>query len=314
VRALDTRLKHSRYYDEELLHPLIDETKRALEQRGYRVEVVAVPSGEVDVRDLTQKAQAQGCDLFAVETVSLVRSWNIGGQREGREPGQLSSSFGWQFYVGGLVLTNMSIFDIASGQLVWQHSRRQIAAAVLGPLLGEAYDESAGRQYSAHPAQYQVWMYRQSATRAIYLMFHSLEEGFHPLPYGSNRADSLARSRTYARGEPVFVRPVESGLAWLPATVVSDARAEVEVRWADGVWPAVARQTRFARQDVAPRLGHWPPIVWVRARDSYTHTPFRFVREGPGNLATVRLGGTDATETYLLGRLAVAADVIGPDD
>ena len=217
VTSLDAKLEHSRYFDDELIHPMIERTKAMLERRGYRVEVIGVPSGDVLLTDLAGQARSKGCQLLAVETVALARSWNI--RRPYRYTGSsgLATSFKWQLYVGGLVLTNMSIFDNASNEVVWQHARREIDAEFLAPILAEVRDDNvAAERFPAHPGQYQVWMYRQSAERALHLMFRTLEPGFSPLPHGSGHPDSVAARRSYLGSDEVLVQPLESEILWLP--------------------------------------------------------------------------------------------------
>lgn len=311
VTSLDARLEHSQYYDDELTHPMIEQTKAMLERRGYRVEVIGVPSGGVELQELREQARTKGCELIAVETVTLVRSWNVHRAYQSRGGGELSTSFLWQLYVGGLVLTNMSVFDVASGEVVWQHARRDIPADLLAPILAELYDgKIATERFGARPGTYQTWMYRQSAARALHLMFRTLEQGFVPLPPGSIRADSIAAATRYEAGDRVFVRPLESDILWLPATVVSD-RGEglIQVQWAEGVWPEIGERTTFEPTRVMPEPERMPPIVWVRSRETFEHQPFRFVRVGANGLTYVEQAGDASPKTFLPGRVGIASDL-----
>jgi len=306
VTSLKSTLKHSRYYDEELIHPMIAETKRILEERGYRVVVVPVPDGEVRLTELAGRAQGMGCEILAAETVALVRSWNIQMPYRPKGSQERVASFSWQSHVGGIVITNISFLDIATNKVVWQHSRREIDPTFLAPLLGELYDDQlAATQFAVHPAQYQVWMYRQSSTRALALMFGTTEKGFVPLPCGSNAPDSLRRAAAYEAGQKVFVRPERSSLVWLPAGVVADRGASVEVRWAEGVWPAYAERTSFERTDVMAKPEAWPPLVWVRARAKLDYAPYRFLRVDARGLVYVELAGDREPQTFLLGRVGI---------
>lgn len=315
VNKLDVNLKHSLYYDEDLIHPMIEQSKTMLERRGYRVEIVSVPGGEVRVQELADQARTKGCQLLAVETVALARSWNIGRPYQSPTSGELSTSFQWQLYVGGLVLTNMSIFDITSGEVVWQHARRDISAEFLGPILAELRNDNLPQgEFAAHPGQYQAWMYRQSAARSLHLLFRTLEPGFVPLPAGSSQLDSIAAARRYAPGDEVLVQPLESEILWLPATVVSDEEDGVHLRWPEGVWHGVSERTTLSRTRVMPKPNRWPPIVWVRARETSEYRPFRFVRETTNNLVYVELAGDASPRTFLAGRVGVASDLLIPED
>lgn len=306
VRDLAMRLTHSRYYDDELIHPMIDMTRRILERHGFAVKVVPVPAGDFRLQELADNARRMGCDILAVETITLVRSWNVRGAYRSTGSQQLSTSFRWRRQVGGMVLANMSLIDIPSRKLVWQHAEREINTDALGPLLGELFDQTAAGRFGRRQSGYQASLYRQSATRALDLLFATNAAGFRRVPDGSDRPDSLLEATRYQPGDAVFVFPDGSTHIWHAGTVVADdGGGQVTVRWLEGTWPAFTERTTFPRTRVMPREDQWAPLVWVRDRDKLVYAPYPFVRIGRDSLAHVNLAGDQVDRTFLPGRAGI---------
>lgn len=308
VRSLQTRLRHWQYYDADFTIAMADDTKAALERRGYRVRIVPVPDGNVEVADLARRAQGDSCDILAVVTVSAVRSWNVRRPYDMRSAREASSSMRWQSYNGGLLLANISMFDLATGAIVWQHVRRVVPVSLITPVIAELYDQNVvTTRFNARPGLYQGWLYRQAMPRALTLLFQTAEPGFIPLPYGSPTIQTSDPSERYTAGQPVFVRPDTANLVWFPAVVTSDDGEQVNIDWTDGIWPAYARRVAFPRSDVRPR-GDMPEIVWVRLREKLEFTPYRFVRTDSRGMVHVILAGDALPSTFLPGRVGVVME------
>jgi len=310
ISSLDETLEHSRYYDMELVHPMIKITKALLEKHGYPVIVIPVPDGEFELTELAERATSKGCDILAVETISLVRSWNIRRDYRSRALQQTSTSFRWQRQVGGLVLTNISLLDLQSGEVVWQHARREINISLIGPLTGQLYDDHlATTRFATHPGAYLGWMYLQSAKRSLNLLFATNEGTFRPLPDGSSAPDSVRQSTQYSSGQYVLVRPIPESRIWHVAQVTAADDREVHIAWQKGMWDGFTDRVTYPRSEVTPMPDPWPPIVWVRSRAKLEYTPYRFRQWDDGaDLAYVTLAGEVQPRTYLTGRIGIVPE------
>lgn len=312
VKSLDDRLDHSSYYDEHLIHPLIDATKEIIERHGFRVHVIPVPSGRFNLRDLANRAQQEGCDLFAIQTVAIARTWNVPSQYQARGSQALSSTLRWRLQTGGLTLLSMSVFDITTNRIVWKHHRREISAAELGPLLGELYDERhAAGEYAQRPSEYQGHLYKTSGMRSLHLLFANPERRFHPFPAASDSVLHARMQREYTKGAKVYVRPAQDSRVWHIAEVQSATSDSVTVKWLIGMWHRHAQQTQFSKKDVLT-AEDWPPIIWVRSRDKLEYTPFRLSRynERTGFVYTT-LAGQIEDQTWHVGRVGVVPTKAG---
>ncbi len=308
VTSLQTKLKHWRYYDEDFTLAMVDEVSAELQKRGFKVRVIPVPEGQVELVELAQRAQSDTCQILAVVTVTVARSWNIRHQQTLRSTQDLSSSMRWVSYTGGLVLCNIAMFDIATNKVVWQHSQRVVPLSRTVPVIAELYDnEVASTRFSSRPGLYQGWMYRQAMPRAVRLMFETAESGFIPLPRGSESVIADTAPAPFASGRRVFVRPDSSSRLWFPATVIRDSAGVVSVQWVDGIWEAYGRRVEYPRSDVRPR-DEFPEIVWVRTRDRLEFTPYRFVRVDVRGLVHVTRAGDMSPSTFLPGRIGVVLE------
>jgi hypothetical protein len=302
IRGILTRVHHSDHQP-NFVKITVAMTTNILRSKGYVVKHIPVRPGTHLVGNLVMKAMEAGCDILAVESVGLVRSWNV--QRDAdRGTGLLTASLAWESQVGGMAIINMVMLDVNTRQIVWQHSRREVKQDFLGPLTGELYDDDIrGKQYGKRASAYQTLLYTQSAKRALELLFASAEEGFVPLPDGSSRRDSLYRAARYKRGQQVYVRPDSTAVVWHLAKVVRDSSDGVTVEWAKGSWADYTRRITFARTDVL--LAHWPGIVWVRERGKLRYQPFQFRSAGRHSIVRVRLAGDMDDRTFHAGRVGV---------
>lgn len=308
VRSLSTTLTHRNFYDRELIEPVSENIQRVFEAYGYSVEVVPAPNGPFEFSERAQWASAErGCDLIALTLVTVVRSWNVEQEYWNRSSQRSSASFQWQLQTGGLVALSMTVFDIRTNKIVWEHDRREINTTVVGPLFGATFDErKAWNQDANSPSEYQALLYRESANRAISYLFANDEKRFMPLPFGSGSVIRNAHIRRYELGEIVLVRPSTQSTIWHIAKIVADnGGASVDVEWYEGMWSVFASNAKIPKTRVTP-LTEWPPIVWVRDRDRLQYTPYRFERyDSIRGYVFANLAGAIETQTFLVGRVGI---------
>jgi hypothetical protein len=158
VTSLNTKLTHRNFYDRDLIGSMSERIRQILEIYGYSAEIIAAPNGSFGLSERAQWAKEErGCDLIALTLVTVVRSWNVEREYWNRSSQQSSASFRWQLQTGGLVALSMTVFDIESNKIVWEHDRREINTTVIGPLFGATFDERAAwDQYANSPSDYQA--------------------------------------------------------------------------------------------------------------------------------------------------------------
>ncbi len=308
VTSLKTTLTHRNFYDRDLIGSMSERIRQILEIYGYSAEIIAAPNGSFGLSERAQWAKEErGCDLIALTLVTVVRSWNVEREYWNRSSQQSSASFRWQLQTGGLVALSMTVFDIESNKIVWEHDRREINTTVIGPLFGATFDERAAwDQYANSPSDYQAQLYRESAERAISYLFANNENRFVPLPPGSADVLRSGPNRRYEIGEIVLARPSTQSTVWHIAKIVGDEGGEsVGVEWYEGTWYEYEKNRVIPRTHVIP-LTEWPPIVWVRDRDRLQYTPYRFERyDSIRGYVFANLAGAVETQTFLVGRVGI---------
>ena len=312
AQSLNVRLTHARYADSALVRPLAERTSAVFVDHGYHVAVLSAPTERFQLRDVADRAAEMGCDLLAVEILTLAQSWNVEHQYRPRETQEVASSFRWRTQTGGLVVMSLTLFDVESGRIVWQHDRREADASRYGPLLGEVYSQEQGEtRFGNRPGEYQAWMYRQAGFRALRHVFATAAPSFAPLPFGGEKLDSLRLSRRYSPGDRVVARPSRGSRVWHVAHVAADSGGEhVDVQWLEGMWREHSAAVRISRAVVEP-LDEWPSIVWIRARDELVYAPQRFLRSVDDRYVYVSPGGAREPQTYNAGRVGVVPMTLG---
>ena len=300
VRSLDQSLEQA-VHNPEFLALLEDTTAGILRGKGFDVSVVHVEAGEVDLRALADSATARGCDILAVETASLVMSWNVKRSDPAMSSEDWGGTFSWETMAGGLVFVNASLIDIPTGKVVWQHARRAVPDGWLAVVIGELYRDTEANRSPDSPGDYQAWLYRQSMGPSLQLAFASGEPHFVPLPSGYASAEAPVAD--VSPGDAVFVRSPHRNRIWHYATVRAVTDEGVEVTWPDGTWRSYTSRTTISPSDVIP--AQWPSVVWVRKRSELVYTPYRFVRVSPDGLVHTFHAGDLDTKTFTLGRVGV---------
>ena len=303
VKNLNQKIEHARHY-REVISVIEDSTATILRQKGFNVVVVPVSQGEVRLQSLADSARSRGCDILAVETVSLVISWNIKRSDPTYSGDDFAGTFSWETFTGGMTLLNMALVDIPTGSIVWQHTRQAVSHTRVTTLIGELFnDRIAQDRYGENPAEYQSWLYRTSLQPSLLMTFASAEEGFIPLPSGTAEQPP---SDNLQPGQNVFVRPTPEARIWHSGQVVSVENDRITIRWADGIWPEYAERTAFSPRDVMSADSEWPVVVWVRMRDKLEYTPYRFHRSSSSsNLLYVYHLGDLRTRTFATGRVGI---------
>jgi hypothetical protein len=307
VRSLTDELEHSNYDGGQVVADIAANTANVMIEHGFQVEMIPVPNGKFGLSESASIARERGCDILAVEIVKLARSWNVEQRYRDSGTSTLSSSLRWQQQNGGLAMVGMTMFDLVTGSIVWEHDRREIHASSIGPVLGENYTTNvANSRFPRRPSEYQNWLYKRSAKRAVQMLFATDSPQFRCLPLSS---DSLLRTRQrqrYDAGDFVFAQPAGESNIWHLAEVVSDDDETVlKVRWMQNMWEPHARETNVERMATVPAKT-WPSIVWVRHKKNLDYSAYRFERYDKRNgYVYVSRAGDVSQQTFLIGRVGI---------
>jgi hypothetical protein len=307
VRNLTDELEHSNYDGGKVVADIAANTADVMIEHGFQVEIIPVPNGDFALSESASLARERGCDLLAVEIVKLARSWNVEQRYHAGSSSTLSSSLRWQQQNGGLAMVGMTMFDLVTGSIVWEHDRREINASRIGPVLGEIYSMNvANSRFPRRPSEYQNWLYKQSAKRAVHMLFATDSPRFHWFPLSTDSLVQTRQRQRYNVGDFVFAQPASESSIWHLAEVVTDdVEAALKVRWMQNMWEPHARETKVERIATVPATT-WPSIVWVRHKKNLDYSAYRFERYDKRNgYVYVSRAGDVSQQTFLIGRVGI---------